>query len=287
MLSKLKKLFKKENVDENEIISMVNEGHEQGVLEASEVEMISNIFAFGDKEAQDLMTHREHIVGIEGNETLERVVDFMLDGNKSRYPVYEDNIDNIIGIIHFKDVMKFNVRSDLRAKEISAIEGLIKEVRFIPETRKIDSLFRTMQQNKIHMVIVVDEYGQTAGIVAMEDILEEIVGNILDEYDDEDSVRIRRQGDDTFIIEGLTPLDEVADKLEIKFPDDGYETLNGFMTDRLGHVPKTGENFETDYEGYRFQIAYVKGRVIQSVRCKKITDNPDTENEQLSEDDKK
>ncbi|MCR5526362.1 MAG: hemolysin family protein [Lachnospiraceae bacterium] len=271
MFSKLKGLFNKNKIDEKDIISIVNEGHEKGVIEASEAEMISNIFEFGDKEAQDIMTHRENIIAIDGSETLEQVVDSMLEDNKSRYPVYEDNIDNIIGILHFKDTMKYNVRPDLRQKKISEIKGLIKEARFIPETRKIDSLFNTMQQNKIHMVIVVDEYGQTSGIVAMEDILEEIVGNILDEYDDEE-LKIRRQGDNTFIIEGLVQLEEVSERLGIEFPDEGYETLNGFMTDRLGHVPKSGEDFETEYGGYRFRIASVKGRVIRTVRVEKIPD---------------
>ena len=279
ILSKIKGIFwKKDKLDENEIISMVNEGHEKGVLEASEAEMINKVFKFSDKDAHDIMTHRENIVGIDAEDTLEEVVDFMLNGNKSRYPVYEESIDNIIGVIYFKDVMKTNVRPDMRQKKISEIEGLIIEAKFIPETRKIDALFHGMQQNKTHMMIVVDEYGQTSGIVTMEDILEEIFGNILDEYDDEE-VNIRRQGDDTFIIEGLTPLEEVSEKLGIEFPDDGYETLNGFMTDRLGHVPKTGEDFATDYEGYRFRIAYVKGRVIQSVRCRKISETEITDND--------
>lgn len=284
MLSKLTKIFsKKEKLDENEIISMVNEGHEKGVFEASEAEMINKVFKFSDKEAHDIMTHRENIIGIDAEDSLEEVVDFILDGNKSRYPVYEGNIDNIIGVLYFKDVMKTNVRPDMRQKKVKEIEGLIIEAKFIPETRKIDALFHGMQQNKTHMMVVVDEYGQTSGIVTMEDILEEIFGNILDEYDDEE-VNIRRQGDNTFIIEGLTPLEEVSEKLGIEFPDEGYETLNGFMTDRLGHVPKTGEDFETDYGGYSFKIAYVKGRVIQSVRCRK---NPEKENSDPDTDSSK
>ena len=264
----LKNLIKKDNVNEDEIISMVNEGHSQGVLDSSEALMINNIFEFGDKEAHDIMTHRENIIGIDCNETLEDTADFVLDGKNSRYPVYEDNIDNIIGIIHFKDVMKANVRSENRGKSLKELESIIKEAHFIPETRKIDLLFKSMQQKKIHMVIVVDEYGQTAGIVCMEDILEEIVGNILDEFD-EDEVMIRSQGDDSFICDGLTPLSELGERLKIEFPDEGYETLNGFMTDRLKHIPKSGEDFETEFGGWRFRIAYVKGRIVKTVRITK------------------
>ncbi len=266
-----KNLIKKDNVNEDEIISMVAEGQNQGVLDSSEALMINNIFEFGDKEAHDIMTHRENIISIDCNETLEDVADFMLDGKNSRCPVYEDNIDNIIGIIHFKDVMKANVRTENRSKTLKELESIIKEAHFIPETRKIDVLFKSMQQKKIHMVIVVDEYGQTAGIVCMEDILEEIVGNILDEFD-EDEVMIRKQGDDTFICDGLTPLEEVGERLSIEFPDEGYETLNGFMTDRLKHIPKSGEDFETEYEGWRFRIAHVKGRIVKTVRITKIPD---------------
>ncbi|MCR4590204.1 MAG: hemolysin family protein [Lachnospiraceae bacterium] len=265
----LKNLIKKDNVNEDEIISMVAEGRSQGVLDSSEALMINNIFEFGDKEARDIMTHRENIIGINCNETLEDAADFMLDGKNSRCPVYEDNIDNIIGIIHFKDVMKANVKPENRTKSLKELESVVKEAHFIPETRKIDLLFKSMQQKKIHMVIVVDEYGQTAGIVCMEDILEEIVGNIMDEFD-EDEVLIRKQGDDTFICDGLSSLEEVGERLNIEFPDEGYETLNGFMTDRLKHIPKSGEDFETEYEGWRFRIAHVKGRIVKTVRITKV-----------------
>ncbi len=261
-------LVKKDKVNEDEIISLVNEGQESGVLDSSEALMINNIFEFGDKEARDIMTHRENIIGISSQMTLEDAVEFMLNGRNSRYPVYEGNIDNIIGILIFKDVMKANIRNENRGRTVGELEGVVKEAHFIPETRKIDVLFKSMQKNKIHMVIVVDEYGQTAGIVCMEDILEEIVGNILDEFDD-DEVMIRKQGDDTYICDGLALLDEVSEKLGISFPEEGYETLNGFMTDRLGHIPRSGEDFEISYEGWNFKIAYVKGRIVKTVRITK------------------
>lgn len=254
---------------EDEIKSMVNKGTDTGSIELSEAQMINNIFDFTDKEARDIMTHRENIIGIEDEMTLGDVVKFMLDGKNSRYPVYEDNIDNIIGIIHFKDTMKAAMQEQLKDKAIKDIDGLVKEARFIPQTRKIDSLFRTMQSKKIHMVIVVDEYGQTAGIVAMEDILEEIVGNILDEYD-ADEINIRKLSDSVFICNGLTPLEEAGERLGIDFPQDEFETLNGYLTSILGHVPKSGEVFETEYGGYRLHVVSIRNHVIQSVRCTKI-----------------
>ena len=267
MLSLLK-LLKKENVDESEIISIVDEGQEQGILDSTESQMIKNIISLDEKEAQDIMTHREGITAISAGSLLTDAVEFMLQSKNSRYPVYEGDIDNIIGILHFKDAIRAHARQENRTKTLVQIEGLLMEAKFIPETRKLDLLFRTMQQSKTHMVIVVDEYGQTAGIVSMEDILEEIVGNILDEYDEDENL-IRRQGDNTIICAGLAPLSEVEKILGIKFPDENYETLNGFLTDQMGRVPKTGDDFELLYEGWRFKVAYVKGRVIQSVRCTK------------------
>ena len=161
-----------EDVTEEEIISMVNEGHEQGVLLATEAEMITNIFEFGDKEAQDIMTHRKNILAIDRNMTLEDALDFMLSESKSRFPVYEENIDNIIGILHFRDAMRSHIEEENLLLPVGDIEGLIRETMFVPETKNIDVLFQSMQHTKTQMVIVVDEYGQTTGLIAMEDILD-------------------------------------------------------------------------------------------------------------------
>ena len=164
------------NVTEEDIMSMVNEGHEQGVLEADETEMITNIFELGDKEAADIMTHRTNMTALDGSMSLKKAVDFILnEGVNTRYPVYGEDIDDIIGILHMRDAMAFAEKEENRDRMIKDIPGLLREANFIPETRNIDTLFKEMQSRKIHMEIVVDEYGQTAGIVAMEDILEEIV----------------------------------------------------------------------------------------------------------------
>ena len=167
-----------ESVTEEEIMSMVNEGHERGVLQASEAEMITNIFEFTETEASDIMTHRTNIVALDETMKLRDAVPFILRENQSRFPVYRDNMDDIVGILHLKDVMIANEdpsKGDLMLKDV---DGLLREAYFIPETRNIDALFKEMQSQKVHMVIVVDEYGQTTGLVTMEDILEEIVGNI-------------------------------------------------------------------------------------------------------------
>lgn len=261
-----------EDVTEEEIISMVNEGHEQGVLQESEAEMIHNIFEFDDKEAKDIMTHRKNIVALDGDSTFGEVVPFLVEQKNSRYPVYQDNIDNIIGVLHIKEALAVTLKPELRDVCIKDIPDLIRSVEFIPETRNINTLFKDMQSAKTHMVIVVDEYGQTAGLVAMEDILEEIVGNIFDEHDEVD-VLIEKQPDGSCLLNGMAPLDEVAEALSIEIDTEDYDTLNGLLISLIDKIPQDNEVFDLDYEGWRFHVLKVEDRMIQSVRAERLADS--------------
>ncbi len=270
---------KKENLTEEEIISMVNEGHEQGVILASEAEMIHNIFAFVDKEAKDIMTHRKNIIALDGTITFSEAMDFIRENANSRFPVYINDIDNIIGVLHIKEVLKICTDPDFYHRPVREIPDLVRKVEFIPETRNINTLFKEMQSEKMHMVIVVDEYGQTAGIVAMEDILEEIVGNILDEHD-EDEETIVKNPDGSFLINGMADFEDVAKTLAITVAEeDDYETLNGYLIAKLGKIPDE-EDQEDRTEiiagGYSFKILAVNNKIIQKVSVCKI---PDTEDE--------
>lgn len=271
------------DVTEEEIISMVNEGHEQGVLQATEAEMITNIFEFGDKEAQDIMTHRNSIAAVDGGMPFREAVSFMLKENNSRFPVYEENIDHIIGILHLRDAMRLqesNTQPDLPVKDI---RGLLREPVFIPETKNIDALFQMMQSSKTQMVIVVDEYGQTSGLLAMEDILEEIVGNIMDEYDEDEEHIEATDNDDEYIIEGKTPLEELEEEFNISFEEDEFETLNGFLISKMDKIPEENEEFEIDVDGYNFRILSVENKMIQSVLVTKLK----SEEAPAEEDEKK
>lgn len=261
---------RQEDVTEEEIISMVNEGHEQGVLEANEAEMINNIFEFGDKEAQDIMTHRTNIIGVDGSRNLKTALKFMLDATNSRFPVFEGTIDNITGIIHLKDAMRFHTEEKYDEWLVKDIPGLIRPAVFIPETRKINLLFTNMQSKKLQMVMVADEYGQTAGLVALEDILEEIVGNIQDEYDEDDKY-IEEQPDGSFLVEGMTPLEELEEKLDIEFRlEEDIGTLNGFLVSKLDKIPSEDEKSIIEALGYSFQILSVSHKKIQKVRITKL-----------------
>ena len=257
-----------ENVTEEEIMSMVNEGHEQGVLDAREAEMIQNIFELDDKNAGDIMTHRKNIIGISGATNLRDAISFMVGEPVSRYPVYDGSIEYITGILHFKDAMKFHTMEKYDSWLIKDIPGLLRTARFIPETRGINLLFRSMQAEHLQMVIVVDEYGETAGLVAMEDILEEIVGNIQDEYD-KDVQLIRGDADNGYLMDGMAPLSEVKDTLEITLEDEEYDTLNGLLISRLDRIPADGERFEIMAYGYLFQILKVENKMIRLVRITK------------------
>lgn len=254
-----------ENVTEEGIIDMVNEGQEQGVLLASEAEMITNIVEFGDKEAKDIMTHRKNVEALDGHMTLNQVFEELIDSNFSRYPVYDSDLDDMVGILHFKDLVK--AYSDGFKRNYSLID-LKEEILFpaecIPETKNIDDLFKFMQAAKLHMAVVVDEYGQMSGIVTMEDIIEEIVGNIVDEHDEEDD-SIHKNSNGTYEIEGMALLEDIEKLLNIEFDNDNVETLNGFLTHRHGLVPVDGEQFYIDYEGYRFKVVEVSNKLIQKV----------------------
>lgn len=259
------------DVTEEEIIHMVNEGHEQGLIQASEAEMISNIFEYRDKEAQDIMTHRKNIIGLDGSMLLTDAIDFVLDGKQSRYPVYEENIDHIIGILHLKDVLRYHADNEKLNQPLSSFEDLLREPEFIPLTRNIDELFKEMQSKKVQMVIVIDEYGQTAGLIAMEDILEEIVGNIMDEYD-EDKEYIEEKGNDEYVIEGMTPLEELEERFGMSFEDSEFETLNGFLISKMDKIPDENEEFEVEVDGYHFKLLSVNNKMIHSVLVTKLPD---------------
>lgn len=264
---------KQENVTEEDIKTMVNEGHEQGVLESSEAEMITNIFEFDDKQASDIMIHRKNIVALDGTMILRDAARFVLkESTYSRYPVYGEDLDDIIGTVHMRDLLVHVENPQESAMEIVRIPGVLREAHFIPETRNINSLFKEMQSQKIHMAIVIDEYGQTAGLVTMEDILEEIVGNILDEYD-VDEQYITRSGDDALTMSGMTPLEDAQKALGIEFSEEeleNYDTVNGLLISHLDRIPGDEEQPEIRCQGYLFSVLKVKNKMIQTVRVTKL-----------------
>jgi len=272
------------DVTEEEIISMVNEGHELGVLEAGEVEMITNIFEFGDKEASDIMTHRNHIMALDSTTPFKEALAFMLRESNSRYPVFEENLDHVIGVLYLKDAMRIHTSDEELNQPIGTVDGLVREAVFVPETKNIDDLFRSMQSQKNQMVIVMDEYGQTSGLVTMEDILEEIVGNIQDEYDTDEDF-IVAEADGSLTLDGLTPLEELEDALGLSFEEEEFGTLNGLLISLLGRIPSEEERPVIWYKGYEFSVLEMVNKTIETVRAVK-KEEPSGEEEQETADEK-
>lgn len=231
--------------------------------------LVRNIFRYMDKDAKDIMTHRKNIVAVDGEETLENVLKFMLNENYTRFPVYQEDIDGIVGFLHLRDAMTCYLRDENRKIPIGELKEYIRSVRVVPETKNIDTLFREMQETKNHVAIVLDEYGQTSGLVTMEDILEEIVGNIFDEHDEERKT-IVKVDKNTYIMYGLVELEDIEDLLSIQFKKEEYGTLNGFLIDELDHIPAEDEHAVIIFEGYRFTVLLVDDNIIQRVKIEKL-----------------
>ena len=265
----LLKKWKGNESTEEEILSMVNEGQEQGVILDSEAKMISRIMEFGDKEAQDVMTNRNNIHAFDANITLKEAVEMIMNDHFSRFPVYEETIDHVIGFIYLKDAMRMQMHEKMNLMSIGSIRRLLRKPVFVPETKSIDSVFRMMQTSKTQMVVVIDEYGQTSGILTLEDILEEIVGNIQDEFDVDDKFVISAK-QDGYIFSGTTPLEYIEELLQIDLEQEEYETLNGFVIGKLEHIPEEGDvGFAFEASGYEFSVLEVKNRMIQEVGIKR------------------
>ncbi len=257
-------MFKKKGEEqvEEEILSMVEEGQDQGFIHEEEAELISNIFDFDDKDAHDIMTARNRIFALEKGTTIGEALTRGLESSYSRYPVYEGEIDNILGVLHLKDLMAAYL--DGRGEE--PCESELEDPIFIHPTYDISKLLRKMQKEKIHIAIVVDEYGQTDGIVTLEDIIEEIVGNIQDEHDEEEE-EARRTADAGYVVDGLISLNDLEEILpDIELPDTEIETLNGFLLYKLGRLPREGEQIRIEYGGYQFQPLVIRDQVIQKVK---------------------
>lgn len=252
-----------ELITEEEIRMMINVGEERGIFRKTETEMINSIFQFDDTTVSDVMTPRADMISLDIGSNFEDTLKIIIEEKYSRIPVYEENNDNIVGVLYTKDIidyMAFNTRS----QEFN-LKDFIKEPFFVTEYMKIDSLLREMQKRSIHISIVIDEYGTTAGLVTIEDMLEEIVGNIYDEYDVmEEEIAIK--GKDEFEIDGGINMAELNEVLNYTYPEN-YDTVSGLILDYLGRFPKKGENIII--EDYIFTILELEKKRIKKILIKK------------------
>jgi putative hemolysin len=258
-----------EHVTEEEIRMMVDVGEEKGTIHESEKEMINNIFEFNNKTVSDIMTHRTEIAALPVDTGLSEVIAFFNREKYSRVPVYEENIDNIIGVVHSKYLIRY--LSEGGGKEDFSLRDIIQKPYFVPVSKRTDILFKELQQNKTHMAVIIDEYGGTAGIATLEDLVEEIVGNIFDE-DDEVEKDMEKLDDNTYLIKGSVSLDEVQEALDVDLPVEEYETLSGFLIGQMGRIPEKGDQSVIEFNQLVFKVEEVEEKRISRVKvCKALS----------------
>ena len=274
-------------VTEEEIRMMVDVGEEKGSIEEEEKELINNVFEFNDKVVSEIMIHRKDIYAIDINSDINNILKDLDEYKYSRIPVYEDNIDNIVGMLFIKDLI-----ANVNKKEKAKISKLLREAYFVSENKPINELFKDLQRNKHQIAIVLDEYGGTAGLITMEDIIEELVGNIFDEYDEEEE-EFKKIDDNTFMISGSVTIYDLRKILEVDIPDGEYDTLSGYLIELLGRIPSDDEKpvIETEKVTYKIE-EYEEKRILWVKACKnnveeKIEDeDEDIENMQNIEKNK-
>jgi len=267
-----------EVVTEEEIRMMVDVGQEKGVIEDSQKEMINNIFEFDDMDVADIMTHRTDIDCVDIEDGLADVIKLSIEYGHSRIPIYKDDPDNIIGIVYIKDLLKY-VGTNL--PKTKTIKDFMREAYYVPQTKICSELLNEMLEKRLQIAVVVDEYGGTAGIVTLEDIIESIVGNIQDEYDNEDE-EISQINENTFTIDGVTDIEEVEEQLNIKLPEGDYDTLGGFIISLLGYLPSGEVQDVAEYKNIKFTVLNVEERRIGKVRVE-ITPLPENDEDEEEE----
>lgn len=268
-----------EEVTEEEILMMVDVGEEKGVIEESQKEMINNVFEFDDIDVSDIMTHRTDITAVDVNQSIREALDIAGEGGLSRLPVFEEDLDSVVGVIYVKDLLPYVGRLLPGDK---TLRDFMHQPYFIPETKRCGELFSEMTERHMQIAIVVDEYGGTAGLVSMEDLLESIVGNIQDEYDDEEE-EISKINETTFTIDGTADIEEVSEIIGAPLPAGEYDTLGGFIINLLGYIPGDGETPEAEYESLRFTVEQVEEHRIGKVRVE-IKKSADAQQAQTKKD---
>ena len=251
------------NVTEEEIRLMVDVGKEKGVIDQIEKEMINNIFEFDNKLVSEIMTHRTDITGIPLSSALSGVLKLISIEQYTRFPVFEDDLDNIVGVLHIKDLIRFLGSNEQRNH--FSLKSIMRPPYFVPISKKTDELFKELQKNRTHMAVVIDEHGGTAGIVTIEDLIEEVMGNIFDEYDDEEP-DIEELDRNTFVIKGSVSLGAIKDYFDIELPTDDYDTLSGFIIGQVDRIPDEKETLEVEYSGMVFKVEKVEGKRISKVK---------------------
>ena len=260
-LLRLKVEAEEESVTEDEIRMMVDLGGQRGTIDEDEQEWIQNVFDFGDISVREAMTPRNDVDALPDDADDQEILEMVRECGRSRIPVYQENIDTIVGILNARDFLL-----DRNSGKNTPLKELLRPAYFAPETIKADNLFKEMQKEKVHIAIVVDEYGGTEGIITMEDLLEEIVGNIYDEFDQPEQPEIVPLEENQWRVSGATPLSSLVDDLDLPLPEsDDYDTLGGMIVTRLSSIPKDGEELDLEVNGVALHVERIRDHRIESV----------------------
>ncbi len=252
-------------VTEEEIRMMVDLGGERGTIEAGEKQMIDNIFEFNNITAEECMTHRTDVTAISVEDTPEEIIALIRESGYSRFPVYEDDLDDIVGVLNTRDYLL-----NMRAESPKPLRDMLRPARFVPESVRADVLFRDMQREKAHLAIVVDEYGGTSGVITMEDLLEEIVGNIYDEYDEAEQPEIAAISEDEWRVSGGVEIKTLNEALDLDLPtDEEFDTLGGLVFAQLTTIPEDGSQPEVHCFGLTIRVTEITDRRVEWAIVKK------------------
>lgn len=258
-----------ENVEESlsreEIRSMVESGQENGVFNETETEMINSIFEFDDIQAEDVMTPRTEVFSIDINDPMNEYLDELMEMHYTRIPVYDDTVDDIIGILHIKDFMVEAHKFHYDFTKVN-IRKLLRKPYFVLETKNIDELFKEMQKKRQHMAILVDEYGGFSGVATIEDLVEEIMGDIEDEYDEIEEPELKKLDEHTYLIDGFMNVDDLNEELSLEIESDDHDTISGFLLGLLGQILEDGSKTSIDYKNLHFDILEVEDKHIEKIR---------------------
>ena len=267
---------KNKAMTETELRTIVDVSHEDGVIESDEREMIYNVFDLGDAKAKDVMVPRVHVTFADVNSSYDELIDIFREDKFTRLPIFEDTTDNVIGTINMKDLLLYDSSKEFHIRDI------LREAYFTYEYKSISELLVEMRQASLNIAIVLDEYGETAGLITLEDILEEIVGEIHDEYDENEEEYVKEVGEREYLVEGSLNLDDLNDRLDLDLSSEEYDSLGGFIIERLDRLPEAGDEITTD-EGIRMVVEKLDKNRIERVHLY-LPEKEETEEEESEKD---
>lgn len=258
---RLKQFLQIEPQNQEQLISLLRDAHIRSLIDAETLAMIEGVILFSQMQVRDIMLPKKQMTCIPQDGELSEIIEIVTQSGHSRFPILGDNLDEVVGILHAKDLLQFQAQKNVAFDLLD----IAREVTFVPESKRLDSLLSEFRRKRNHMAIVVDEYGAVAGFVTIEDIIEQIIGDIEDEFDIEEEAYIKTHGDNRFIIKAHTPIEEFNEQLAANFSDESYDTVGGIVMAGFGYLPERGESISIDQ--FEFKILNADARRIKLLEC--------------------